>query len=231
MARDQRSDDDVERWLAELAERADPFMSWLGVLFALVVVYEFAVDLSPAASRALNIVSWVIWALFLTEFAVRLYLAPHRGRFLARNWVQILTLAVPTLRLLRFARLLRAGRALPAARVLATSYRSAGRARRLLRSRLGYLVALSVLVILAVAELAYLAEGQRAGPTFGSFADALLWSAIVVVALQGDPLPASFGGRLVMLAGFAFGLVVFASLAGTIGAFFVDDRREREHGS
>jgi len=30
-----------------------------------------------------------------------------------------------------------------------------------------------------------------------------------------------------MLTGFAFGLVVVAALAGAIGAFLIDDRRER----
>lgn len=46
----------------------------------------------------------------------------------------------------------------------------------------------------------------------------------------GDPLPATVGGHRVMVAGFAFGPVVFASLAATIGAFFfIDDRQERDH--
>lgn len=61
-------------------------------------------------------------------------------------------------------------------------------------------------------------------PTFG---DALLWAVATVVALQGDPVPVSVGGRIVMILGFVVGLILVASLAGVIGSFLVDERRER----
>lgn len=202
-------------------------MAWLGVVFALLVGYELAVDLGPSASRALTLAGWCIWAVFLLEFAAKLWLAPGRLRFLRRHWLQALGLVLPTLRFLRFLRLVRLGRALPAARVVSSSYRSLGTARRLARSRLGYLGALTSVVVVAIAELAYLFERDRPhGGAFESFGDALLWSASVVVAMQGDPVPASLGAHLAMLFGFAFGLVVVASLAGALGAFFMDAQRE-----
>ena len=46
--------------------------------------------------------------------------------------------------------------------------------------------------------------------------------------MQGDPVPASVGGRLVMLACFGVGLVLIASLAGTVGAYLLEERRERQ---
>jgi voltage-gated potassium channel len=219
-------DDAFEAWLERVRERADPFMAWLGVLFALLLGYELAVDLSPAASGVITAVGWVIWALFAAEFAAGLWLAPSRARFLRRHWLQLAGLLIPTLRILRFVRLLRLGRALPAARVLSTSYRTAGSARRLLRSRLGYLVAVSGVVVIAVAELAFLFERAHPRGVFASFGEALLWAFATVVALQGDPRPASLGAQLVMLAGFTFGLVIVASLAGTAGAFLLERRGE-----
>ena len=220
-------DDEVEERLERALERADPFMAWLGVLFALLVGYELAVDLGESASQVLSIAGWLIWALFLTEFAAHLYLAPQRLRYVRRHWIRALAILIPTLRFLRFVRLLRLGRALPAARVVTSSYRVAGTARKLLSTRLAYLGALAAVVAVAVAELAFLFERDAAQPAFTSFGDAVLWAFTVVVALQGDPTPTTTGARLVMLAGFAFGLVVVASLAGSIGAFLVDDRRER----
>ncbi len=218
---------DVEEQLERALERTDPFMAWLGVLFALLVGYELAVDLGQSASRVLSIAGWVIWALFLTEFMAYLYLAPDRLRYVRRHWIRALAILIPALRFLRFVRLLRLGRALPAARVVTSSYRVAGTARKLLSTRLAYLGALATVVAVAVAELAFLFERDAAQPAFSSFGDAMLWALTVVVALQGDPTPTTTGARLVMLAGFAFGLVVVASLAGSIGAFLVDDRRER----
>ena len=65
------------------------------------------------------------------------------------------------------------------------------------------------------------------GRVFASFGEAVLWSLSVVLAGQGDPVPRSAGGRVAMIAGFAFSVVVVASLAAAIGAFLVDERRER----
>ncbi|MDP8942641.1 MAG: ion transporter [Actinomycetota bacterium] len=221
------TEDDFDAWLEEVTDRADPFMAWLGLVFALIVGYQLAAEPSPAASRALDVAGWAIWAVFVAEFAAKLWLAPRRLRFLRRHWLQALALAVPTLRVLRFLRLVRLGRALPAARVLSSSYRTAGTARRVLRSRLGYLAAVSSIVALAIAELELLIEGDAAGAerAFSSLPDALVWSLSVVVAMQGDPVPTTLVGRMVMLVGFAFGLIIVASLAGSLGAFLVEDHR------
>ncbi len=226
-ARRTKPADELETWLEAVTERADPFMAWLGVVFALLVGYELAVELSPRAAHWLTAAGWTIWAVFLLEFLARLSLAPRKRRFLRRHWLSAVALAVPTLRFLRFLRLLRVGRALPAARVVSSSYRSVGTARRLFRSRLSYLGATAVVVAIGVAELAYLFERDRPDGAFDSFGDAVLWSLAAVLALQADPVPVTVGGRLAMLVAFAFGVVVVATLAGTIGAFLVEERRER----
>lgn len=200
-------------------------MALLGLIFALLIGYEIAVDLGPDASRWVQAVGWAVWAVFVVEFAVKLWLAPRRFRFLRRHWVQVLALAVPALRVLRFLRLIRLGRAMPAARVLSSTYRSAGSARRLLGSRLGYLGGLGVVVAVAVAELGYLFERDRPDGVFESFGDAVLWAFSVVLAQQGDPVPSSVGAHIAMLAGFAVGLGIIAALAGTLGAFLVDRGR------
>ncbi len=216
-----------EAWVESALERTDPAMAWLGVVFALVVGYELAVDVGPGARRALTIAGWAVWVVFLAEFLAHVYVAPRRLRYVRRHWFRVLALLIPTLRALRFVRLLRLGRALPAARVVTSSYRVAGTARRLLQSRLAYLAAISVVVTIALAELAYLFERDRPDAIFSSFGDALLWSAGVVIAATGDPVPRSLGAHLAMLVGFVWAVVVFATLAGSLGAFFVDQRRER----
>ena len=230
--RPQRAEQDeagFERWLARQTQRTDPVMAFLGVLFALLAAFQLAdPDLSPGWARAVDVATWVIWAVFVLDFAAKLVAAPSAVRFLRRNWLSVLMLLVPALRLLRFGALLRVGRALPAARVVSTSYRATGVARQLLRSRTSFLGAVACVACLAVAELAWLAERGRG--TFASFGDALLWAATTVVGTQGDPVPESALGRLVMLAGFAVGLVLVATLAGTVGAYLLEERRERADG-
>lgn len=222
----RRDEAGFEEWLEEATERADPFMAWLGAVFALLVGYEIAVDVSPAAGQALSVAGWTIWGIFAAELAAKLWLAPRRLAFLRGHWLQVVMVLVPTLRVLRFLRLVRLGRALPAARVVSSSYRARGTARRLAGSRLGYLAGLSALAVVAVAELAYLFERDVREAAFDGFGDALLWSAATVLALQADPVPTSLGARLAMIAGFVFGLVVVATLAGTFGAYLIESRRE-----
>lgn len=225
--RRERSERDFEAWVRAATERADPFMAWLGIVFALLVGYDFAVDLSPGSARMLELAGWTIWSVFALEFGTKLWLAPRRIRYIRRHWWQPLLLAVPFLRFLSFLRLARAGRAFPASRVISSSYRAAGTAKYLLRSRLGYLGAISTVSTIAIAELAYLFERGVQDSVFDSFGDALLWAAATVTGLQGDPTPESTGARIVMILGFMTGLVVIASLAAVIGSFLVDERRER----
>jgi voltage-gated potassium channel len=221
-----RRNSGTEDRMEEILERADPFMAWLGVIFALIVLFDIAVELNPAASRALEIFGLAIWGVFLIEFIANLWIAERVGTFLRRHWIQVLALLVPTLRLLRFFRLLALGRALPAARVVSSSYRVAGSSRALLRSRLAYLAATSTVVIILVAELAFIAESASPESMFDGFGDALLWSAAVVIALQADPTPSDTWARLVMLGGFGWGLIILGSVAGTVGSFLVDRRTE-----
>jgi voltage-gated potassium channel len=224
LPRSRRDENAFDTWLAVATQRLDPLMTWLGVLFALLVVVSLAARLRPVEARVINTGGWVIWGIFAGDFAAKLWLAPHRGRFLRKHWLALLMLLIPTLRVLRLAALLRLGRALPAARVVSSSYRAAGTARRLLGSRIGYLGGVSSLAVVVVAELVYLTDRPR---TFGSFTDALLWALAVVIGEQGDPTPATRAGRLVMAVGFAAGAVLIATLAGTIGAYLLEGRRER----
>jgi voltage-gated potassium channel len=215
-----------ELWLARQTQRLDPLMAFLGIVFALLAAFQLAdAGLSPGWARALDVATWTIWAVFVVDFAAKLVAAPSTWRFLRGNWLAVLMLLVPTLRLLRFGALLRLGRALPAARVVSTSYRATGVARQLLRSRSSFLAAVASVATLAVAELTWLVERDHG--TFATFGDALLWSAGTVIAMQGDPVPQSTIGRLIMLAAFALGLVLVATLAGTVGAYLLEERRER----
>ena len=224
--RRERTESQFDDWATRVTERLDPFMAWLGLVFALLVGFDIAADPGPSASTAIEIASWGIWAVFAMEFGVKLWLAPSRLRYVRTHWWQPILLLLPFLRVLSFLRLARAGRALPASRVLSSSYRAAGTARFLLRSRLAYLGGLAGVAALAVAELAYVFERDVSDGAFPTFGDALLWSTSAVLALQADPVPTSVGARLAMLCGFAVGLVLVASLAATIGSFLVETRRK-----
>jgi voltage-gated potassium channel len=210
-----------ERLAVIIEERLDIPMAVLAVVWAGLVAYELV---APATARGdLAVVGNVIWAIFIVEFFAKLIVSGHPLRFLRRRWPSVLFLVLPVLRILRVVRAVRVLRALPAARVVGSSYRAIGTARSLLGGRLAFLTVVSGIVVLGGGQLLYLAE-QHAGASLG---DALWWSANLALAGNIVYEPVTLVGRLLSLVLSVFAVVVFASVAATLGAFFVESRAER----
>jgi voltage-gated potassium channel len=210
-----------ERLAALVEDRLDIPMAVLAVVWAGLVAYEL---IAPTSARdELAVIGNVIWAIFVVEFATKLVVSGHPLRFMRRRWPSVLFLLLPALRVLRVVRAARAFRALPAARVVGSSYRAIGTARSLLSSRLTFLGVVTAVVVMGGGQLLYLAE-QHTGVTLG---DALWWSANLAITgtLVFDPV--TVAARLLTLVLSAYAVVVFASLAATIGAFFIESRAER----
>jgi voltage-gated potassium channel len=213
-----------ERLAAILERRLDIPMAVLAVVWAGLVAYELV---APARQRAeLTLVGNVIWIIFVVEFLLKLAVSGHPLRFLRRRWPSILFLALPVLRVLRVLRALRALRVLPAARVVGSSYRAIGTARSLLGSRIGFLLVTSAVVIFSGGQLFYLVEGEPEQGA-GQLGDALWWSANVAISGNLVASPTTVWGRLLAIVLSAYAVVVFASVAATIGAFFIESRAER----
>ena len=203
-----------ERWATMLAARLDGPMSALGVIFLFVVLGQ-TVATAPALQTGLAVAGWLLWAVFVAEFALRLYIAPDRVAFLKRNWWQLVFLAIPMLRFVRLVLVLRAARA---GRVVSSAIRSSRSAGRVLSSRLAWLAAVSVILILAASQLLF---GFGVYDTYG---DALHASALATIT--GEPFAQEQGLAKVLdvvLAVWSVG--VFAALAGTLGAYFLEGRR------
>jgi voltage-gated potassium channel len=210
-----------ERLAVVIEERLDIPMAVLAVVWAALVAYELV---APAtAADELSLVGNVIWAVFLVEFLGKLVISGHPLRFLRRRWPSALFLALPALRVLRVVRAVRALRALPAARVVGSSYRAIGTARSLLGGRLAFLTVVSGIVVLAGGQLLYLAESH----TGASLGDAFWWAANLAVSGTLVFEPTTTVGRLLSLVLSAYAVVVFASVAATLGAFFIESRAER----
>ena len=206
-----------ERWADAVAARLDVPMSVLGVVFLLVVLGQ-TVSTDPDVQRWLAVAGWALWAVFVAEYLLRLHVAPRKGRFLRRTWWQVVFLVVPFLRFLRLVALLRVARA---GRVVSSAVRSSRSAGRLLSSRLGWLAALSAIVVLAASQLLY------AFGVYPSYGQALYDVALLTVS--GEPTGREHGlARVLDVALAAYSVGVFAVLAGSLGAYFLDDRRSAD---
>lgn len=219
-----RSRRDREAWSDRIETRLDIPMAALAVVWTALVVRDLLVPDDP--NRTLRVLSNVIWIIFVTEFVVKLVVSGHPLRFLRRRWPSIFFLALPALRIFRITRAVRVVRALPAARAVGSSYRTTRAARSLFGGRIAFLVVTSAVVILAGAQLLFLTEGEAAGRE-GSFADALWWTANAAISGNQVFEPETSLGRLIAVVLSGYAVVVFASVAASLGAFFIESSVER----
>ncbi|CAN5278425.1 hypothetical protein BH24ACT10_BH24ACT10_09550 [soil metagenome] len=220
----RRPDDERERGAELLAARLDRPFTVLGLLFLLVVLGQ-NVATSPGIQRVFTAVGTVLWVLFVGEFLLRLWLAPSKTRFLKRNWWQVLFLVLPALRFLRglaLLRVVRAGRLLRVVRaggVVSSAVRSSRSAGRILTSRLGWVAALSAIVVLAASQLLFTLG------LYDSYGDALHAAALATIA--GEPLGLEQGlAKVLEIVLVVWSVGVFAALAGTLGAYFLQGERD-----
>lgn len=213
-----------ERLAALIEGRLDIPMAVLAVVWAALIAYDLV---APASIRdELTLAGTIIWGVFVAEFVVKLAVSGRPLRYLRRHWPSVVFLVLPALRLFRVLRAVRALRALPAARVLGSSYRAVGTARNLLQGRLTFLLAATGIAVFSSAQMLYLLERSRSGGV-DSLGDALWWS--VNLALTGTLVfdPVTLLGRMLAILLSAYSVVVFASVAAALGAYFIEARAER----
>lgn len=213
-----------ERWktLEQLDEWLRTPMLALAVAWLGIVLWE----LLWGGNRALEIFGLAIWIVFLAEFALRFVLAPEKGRFLRRNWLVALALAVPALRIFRGLAFLRAARALRGARlvrIVGTANRSMNALKATLRRRgFGYVLGLTLLVVaLGAAGMMSFEPARELEGGFASYGHALWWTGMLVATIGTDFWPATAEGRVLALLLSVYGLAVFGYIAAAFASFFI----------
>lgn len=212
-----RPADERDRLSESIADRLDKPMTALGVLFLLLVLAETTTEPRGTLATAYTVAGWAIWVTFVVEFAIRAVVAPSAARFWKRNWWQLIFLALPFLRFLRVLARVRIRPVLRAGRVLSSAIRGTRTAGRNLTSRVGWLVAVTTIVVLAASQLLF----EFAG--YDTYAVALNEAALAAISAQ--PLHSGDGlARVLEVVLAIYSVAVFASLAGILGAFFLEHR-------
>jgi voltage-gated potassium channel len=209
---------------------------WLGLL-----ILDFTRGLSPL----LQIVSNVIWALFVLDFAIEFTIAPRKRDYLRRNWLTVVSLLLPALRVLRVLRALRALRVARAVRSLnlVRLLTSLNRGMRAVNNALGrrgvaYVIALTILVTFggaagmaqfespsALREAGYPVSAQGEG--LASYGEAVWWTAMIMTTMGSEYWPKTVEGRVLSWLLSLYAFAVFGYITATIASYFVgQDRRE-----
>lgn len=202
-------------------------MAILSLVWLLIVVAE----LVWGERGMLTTFGLIIWIVFLVEFVVRLVLAPVKLSFLRNNWLTIIALVLPALRVFRTLQVLRAARALRGARlirIVSTANRGMNALRATLRRRqFGYVVGLTVLIVfLGAAGMVSFEPASEVDGGFTSYAHALWWTAMLVTSIGSDLWPVTPSGRILALLLSIYGLAVFGYITASFASFFIGNDAE-----
>jgi voltage-gated potassium channel len=223
-----------ERWglLDEVNVFLDKPLIALSFAWLILMIMDFTKGLSPA----LEIITNIIWTIFIVDFMIELVIAPHRLEYLKKNWLTAVSILLPAFRILRvfrvarFLSFARFSRSVSLVRLI-TSIRRGMKAlnNTLGKRKFGYVVALTTLVIFAgAAGMAHLESiealkqaGYQNGAGLPGYGDALWWTAMIMTTMGSEYWPKTLEGRLLgwLLSLYAF--TVFGYITATLASHFI----------
>jgi voltage-gated potassium channel len=202
----------------------------LALVMIPLIVLPLVVDVSSAVEDAFLAVDYLIWAVFAAEYAIKVYLAPNRRRFIARHIPDLVIVLVPMLRPLRVLRSVQLLRLLRLARLAAFAAKGVHETRGILRHR-GLNWVLLIVLVLNLVAAAMVLEFERANPdaNINSYPDALWWAVTTITTVgYGDRFPMSPVGRGVAVVLMVAGIAMFGVITATIAAYFVEQKAEED---
>ncbi|MDZ7854069.1 MAG: ion transporter [Halomonas sp.] len=224
----------LEKERHELLQRLGNWLEVPMLILAFVWLALLVGELVWGESLSFEIVGTLIWGVFIFDFAVEFLLAPGKRVYLKRNWLTVLSLLVPALRIfrvfrvVRLLRVARVGRGLRLFRVVSSLNRGMRALGASLQRRgFGYILALTVLVALAGAAGMFAFESD-VPDGLDTYGEALWWTGMIMTTMGSQYWPVTFEGRLlcVLLSLYAFG--VFGYVTATLATFFVGRDAEND---
>ena len=214
-----------QRWklLKSLEKFLEVPMMVLGFIWLVLLIIE----LTSGLPRSLEVISIVIWGMFIVDFLLSVLIAPDKKLFLKRNLITMISLLIPAFRMLRIFRILRLLRGLRLAKVLTSLNRSMRILTGTMRRRGVVYVLILTLIIVFVGAAGMYAFEQSVNRGFASYGDAVWWTAMVVITVGSDYWPRSPEGRVLTYLLALYGFAVLGYITATIATFFLgqDDQR------
>ena len=183
-----------------------PMMVLAFVMIPLLVAPLFW-DLSSRAEAVVLALDGFIWALFATDLAIKVAIAPQRLKYVRQHWLDVMIVLVPIVRPLRILRIILYG-----SRV----YRGAVRL-----ARVDFLLAYAIGLVLLVATIITLVE-RGGNSELDSFSDALWWAVVTVTTVgYGDVVPETQIGRAFAYVLMLGGIGIFGALTANFASILV----------
>jgi voltage-gated potassium channel len=191
---------------------------WENSLTVLALVYlttfsypAFVVEISVTTQNRLEVLQWLIWALFALDVVIGIWTSSNKKSYLKTHPLEILSVALPFLRPLRLLRVISFG------------------ALVIQKIAVGKQLAITFKVFLFSILIAYIAAVQititeRDVPTSNikSFGDGLWWAVTTVTTVgYGDKFPTTSMGRFLAVGLMLVGISLMGVITASVAAWFV----------
>lgn len=189
----------------------------LAVLFLGAYAWEVIGNLQGRAASVTELIMNVVWAVFVADYVVRLFLAKPRFKWFITHLFDLLIVALPILRPLRLLRLV-------------TFVKVLGRkAGSTFRGKIALYSVASTALLIFVSALAVLdAERGVSDALITSFPQAIWWAFETITTVgYGDLYPISVTGRVVALCLMTGGVALIGVVTATLASWVVDVVNEK----
>jgi len=189
-------------------------LALLGVLYLGVYSTQVLNKANSTLVNTLEIVSFCIWLVFAIDVLVRLAISSNLRIFLKSNWLEILALTLPFLRVLRVFRVVLALRGIK------------GFVQNRASSTGAYVLMLVPLSWFTGAIAVLDAESSNPDALISNLREALWWSLATITTVgYGDKYPTTLEGQLVAAVLMVTGIALFSAGAGMFASWIMSDKK------
>ncbi len=218
----------VERERYEILQQVEDWLDAPMLVFSGFWLALFVIELIWGLTPLLDALGMIIWIIFGLDFALEFFLAPRKLPYLKRNWLSVVSLLLPALRLFRFVRFLRVlqgsqgTRGIRLLRILTRTNRGMRTlANSFTRRGFGYLLGLTTIVIFLGAAGMYAFENEVADSPLDDYGTALWWTAMTITTMGSDYFPKTPEGRILCFLLALYGFAIFGYVSASLATFFV----------
>ena len=227
------ADTDIERKSARTLRRnraayeaaqkqLDTPMTLLALVLGILLAVQFLYDLDESTNQTFELVGWLIWAIFVVEYLVLLWLAPSRKEMMRTHKLDLFLILVPFFRPLRALRVLRMFAGFGAAFVM-------GR-RIIARRGLQWILLSVVFVIVVGAALTLMAERQDPAASITDFGTAIWWAVVTSTTVgYGDVSPVTPLGRGIAVMLMIVGIALLSVITANVASLFLEQDVQDEN--
>jgi len=206
--------------LVDKVERITRYpMALLGIAWLVIAIIILTTELNGSASSLLVTTLFVLWAILLVEYIVRLVITPDRRGYVKRRWVEPATVVMPPFQGWHIVGM---------EKMTLLVHEAVLRIQAILRHHSLFRVLIAAAATLFMGAWAVLLFEENAkNSNIHNYPDALWWAIVTVTTVgYGDRYPVTGGGRTVAVILMLVGIGLIGVLTATVASVFIKEHTD-----